>query len=96
MKSKLPGIKAAFAEDHEEDDRLIKEIKQLAARIRSSSGAQRVALGVEINERWNAYLGVYLGHLYREESELQQALWDNLSEEELIAMDAHSATRFAK
>ena len=88
LESKVPGITASFAKDHEEDDRSIKEIKQLAARIRSSKGDQRVALGVEIHERWNAYLGIYLGHLYREESELQQALWDNLTEEELIAMDA--------
>ena len=56
LESKVPGITASFAKDHEEDDRLIEEIKQLAARIRSSSGGQRVALGVEIHERWNAYL----------------------------------------
>ncbi len=88
LESKVPGITARFAEDHEEDDALTNEIEQLAVRIRSASGAQRVELGVEVHERWNAYVGIYLGHLYREETELQQALWDHLTEEQLIAMDA--------
>ena len=77
-----------FAEDHEEDERLSTEIEQLTARIRVATGAQRVELGLEVHERFNAYVGIYLGHLYREETELQQALWDNLTEEELIAIDA--------
>ncbi len=88
LESKVPGITARFAEDHEEDDTLTKEIEQLAARIRNANGAQRVELGIEVHERFNAYIGIYLGHLYLEETELQQALWDNFTDEELIAMDA--------
>ena len=88
LESKVPGSTARFAEDHEEDETLTKEIEQLAARIRNANGAQRVELGVEVHERFNAYIGIYLGHLYREETELQQALWDNFTDEELIAMDA--------
>ena len=88
LESKVPGITARFAEDHEEDERLSTEIEQLTARIRVATGAQRVELGLEVHERFNAYVGIYLGHLYREETELQQALWDNLTEEELIAIDA--------
>jgi hypothetical protein len=88
LESKVPGITARFAEDHEEDDRLTNEIEQLAARIRNANGAQRVELGVEVHERFNAYIGIYLGHLHLEETELQQALWDNFTDEELIAMDA--------
>ncbi len=88
LESKVPGITARFAEDHEEDDTLTKEIEQLAARIRNANGAQRVELGVEMHERFNAYIGIYLGHLYLEETELQQALWGNFTDEELIAMDA--------
>ena len=88
LESKVPGITARFAADHEEDDTLTREIEQLGIRIRYANGDQRVELGVEVHERFNAYLGIYLGHLYREETELQQALWDNFTEEELIAMDA--------
>ena len=87
LERKIPGITASFAEDHEEDDRLTQEIEQLATRIKSATGAQRVELGVEVHERYNAYLGIYLGDLYREETVLQQALWDNFTDEELIAID---------
>jgi hypothetical protein len=87
LESKSPGLTASFAEDHEEDDRLTTEIGQLADRIRSADGSQRIALGIEVHERFNSYFGIYLGHLYREGTELQQALWDNFTDEELIAMD---------
>ena len=46
------------------------------------------ALGIEVHERFNAYVGIYLGHLHREETELQQVLWDNFTDDELIAMGA--------
>ena len=87
LESRLPGLTASFAEDHEEDDRLATEIGQLGDRIRSADETHRVALGIEVHERLNSYVGIYLGHLYREETELQQALWDNFTDEELIAMD---------
>jgi hypothetical protein len=95
LERKIPGITASFAEDHEEDDRLTQEIEQLATRIKSATGAQRVELGVEVHERYNAYLGIYLGHLYREETVLQQALWDNFTDEELIAIDGAIAGEIA-
>jgi hypothetical protein len=45
-----------------------------------------VALGIELHERFNAYVGMYLGDLYREKTELQQVLWDNFTDAELIAI----------
>ena len=50
---------------------------------------------MEVHERYNAYLGIYLGHLYREETVLQQALWDNFTDEELIAIDGAIAGEIA-
>ena len=88
LESKVPGITARFAEDHEEDERLSTEIEQLTARIRVATGAQRVELGLEVHERFNAYVGIYLGHLYREETELQKVFWDNFTDAELIAIRA--------
>ena len=88
LERKLPGTTARFAEDHEEDERLTAEIEQLGVRIRNADGAQRVALGIELHERFNAYVGIYLGHLYREETELQKVLWDNFTDAELIAIRA--------
>ncbi len=88
LERKVPGMTAGFAEDHEEDELLIAEIEQLGARIKNAGEAQRVALGIELHERFNAYVGMYLGHLYREETELQKVLWDNFTDVELIAMRA--------
>ena len=88
LERKLPGATARFAEDHEEDERLTAEIEQLGVRIRNADGTQRVALGIELHERFNAYLGIYLGHLYREETELQKVFWDNFTDAELIAIRA--------
>ena len=91
LERKLPGITARFAEDHEEDELLIAEIEQLGARIKNAGEAQRVAQGIELHERFNAYVGMYLGHLYREETELQKVLWDNFTDAELIAIRAEIA-----
>ncbi len=88
LETKLPGVSARFAEDHEEDELLIAEIEQLGARIRNAGEAQRVVMGIELHERFNAYVGRYLGHLYREETELQKVLWDNFTDAELIAIRA--------
>jgi hypothetical protein len=86
LESRVPGVTARFAEDHEEDEALSAEIGQIVAQIRNARGDERVALGIRLDQRLNAYIGIYLGHLYREETELQQALWDNFTEEELLAM----------
>ena len=87
LERRAPGVTARFAEDHEEDEELSAEIEQLAAQIRSGGGSQRVALGIRLHERLNAYIGIYLGHLYREETELQQVPWDNFTDDELLAID---------
>ena len=36
---------------------------------------------------YNQFVGTYLDHMHREEHELQQALWDNFTDEELGAID---------
>ena len=54
LEGKVPGITARFAGDHEEDEALTSVIEQLAVRIRSASGVQRVELGVELHERFNS------------------------------------------
>ena len=51
------------------------------------TGDQKVVLGVEAYGLFNSFAGDYLGHLAHEETELQQALWDNFTDEELGAME---------
>jgi len=85
--SRIAGITADFEADHVEDIALSTEVGEIAGKVRSTSGEDRLAHGIQLHERLNAYIGIYLGHLYREETVMQQALWDNFTDEEIIAID---------
>ncbi|MDA1128902.1 MAG: hemerythrin domain-containing protein [Chloroflexi bacterium] len=84
---KIPGITAKFEEDHVQDIALSNEVQGITSEIRKAGGADRMALGIKLHERLNDYIGIYLGHLYREETTMQQALWENFTDEELIAIE---------
>ena len=85
--SRIPGITANFEADHLEDIALCTEVGEVAGRIRAAGGEDKVLLGIQLHELLNAYIGIYLGHLYREETVMQQALWDNFTDEEILAID---------
>lgn len=85
--ARIPGIAAAFDADHVEDINLSNEITGIVGQIKGASRDERVALGIKLHERLNAYIGIYLGHLYREETVMQQAMWDNFTDEELLAIE---------
>ncbi len=85
--ARIPGITANFEADHLEDIALSTEVGDIAGRIRGAGSEERVGLGIQLHERLNAYIGIYLGHLYREETVMQQALWDNFTDEAIIAID---------
>ena len=87
LESRAPGITASFGGNHDEDEAVYAELEQLAGRIRTSQGDQRVALGNQVHDRFNTFVGEYLGHLHREETELQQALWDHFTDDELAAIE---------
>ena len=84
---RIPGITDRFVEDHDQDIALSDELQGLARQILVTGGSGRVPLGIELHEKLNAYIGIYLGHLYREETVLQQALWDNFTDEELLDIE---------
>lgn len=85
--ARIPGITGRYVEDHDEDITLSDEVQGISRQILVASGTDRVGLGFELHEKLNAYIGIYLGHLYREETELQQALWDNFTDEELLGIE---------
>jgi hypothetical protein len=85
--ARIPGITAKFEEDHVEDISLSNEVQGIVGQIRSASRDERKALGITLHERLNAYIGIYLGHLYREETVMQQAMWDHFTDEELLAIE---------
>ena len=88
LESRMPGITKSFEENHEDDDRLFEQMQDLGRQIEGAAdNDQRVTLGNQLYGIFNTYIGDYLGHLDREEAELQQALWDHFTDQELADID---------
>ena len=87
LESRVPGITKPFDGDHEDDDRVYDELQQLGARILSSKGDNPTALGNQVYGTFNRFIGRYVSHLDREETELETALLAHFTDEELVAME---------
>ena len=68
LESRVPGITASFAGNHEEDEEVYARLGQMAGQVPGSGGDERVALGNQIYTLFNVFVGDYLGHLNREET----------------------------
>ena len=86
LEKRAPGLIESYEADHQNDEKVFAELRRLGQEANRASGDQKLALGIELYGRFNSFVGEYLGHLVREESELQQALWDNFTDEELGTM----------
>ena len=88
LESRVPGITKPFEENHQDDERLFDRMRELGSQIEAvEDNDQRVALGNQLYGIFNTYIGDYLGHLDREEAELEQALWDHFTDQELAEID---------
>ncbi len=88
LESRVPGITKSFEENHEDDERLFDRMRELGSQIEAvGDNDQRVTLGNKLYGIFNTYIGDYLGHLDREEAELEQALWDHFTDQELADLD---------
>ena len=88
LESRVPGITKSFDQNHEDDERLFDRIRELGNKIEAAGdNDQRVILGNQLYGIFNTYIGDYLGHLDREETELEQALWDHFTDQELADID---------
>ena len=88
LESRVPGITKTFEENHEDDERIFDRMRELGSQIEAVVDYdQKVALGNQLYGIFNTYIGEYLGHLDREEAELEQALWDHFTDPELADLD---------
>lgn len=62
LESKVPGITANFADNHEDDEAAFEQFENLSQQIRSAGADQRIVLGNQVHDRFNVYIGEYLGH----------------------------------
>ncbi len=88
LEIRVPGITKSFEQNHEDDERLFDQMRELGSQIEAAGDDdQKVALGNQLYGIFNTYIGDYLGHLDREEAELEQALWDHFTDQELADID---------
>ena len=88
LESRVPGITKSFEQNHEDDNRLFDRMRELGSQIEAAGdNDQKVARGNQLYGIFNTYIGDYLGHLDREEAELEQALWDHFTDQELADID---------
>ena len=87
LESRVPGITKPFDKDHDDEERIYAQLEQLAAQILSSGGDQPTALGNQVYALFNSFIGSYLAHLDKEETELEKALLDHFTDEELMNME---------
>lgn len=87
LEERAPGFIESFEKDHGNDERVYAQLRNLSNEVGSASGGRKAELGNEIYEIYNRFVGTYLDHLHREENELQQALWDNFTDDELGAIE---------
>ena len=87
LEERAPGFIESFEKDHGSDERTYAELRKLSNEAGGANGERKTELGIEIYDRYNQFVGTYLDHMYREEHEVQQALWDNFTDEELGAIE---------
>ena len=81
-----PDFAAAMAPEHPALERAAREIQWLWERLRPLAGAARVALGGDIQRRFNAYVADQLRHMDKEEREVNAVLWAHLADSDLLAI----------
>ena len=89
LEIRVPGITKPFKENHEGDERTFDRMQELGSQIEAvRDNDERVNLGTQLYDMFNTYIGDYLGHLDREEAELERgALWGRFTDEELADID---------
>ena len=86
LEAKLPGITKSYGQDHQTDEKAYDQLQQLTGRI-PAAGPEQGQLGKEMYSLFNRFISEYLGHMEREETELEAALIDNFTDEDLGAIE---------
>lgn len=80
----IPEYSDRLETEHHDTEELLDDLEKRIQTIKQSSVQERRELGSEWNYALNRFVATYLNHLQTEEIYVQQALWDNMTEEELM------------
>lgn len=71
IKSKAPDVVASLEKDHQNYNKVYAELRRLSPEAGNATGDRKAALGGEIYEKYNEFVGEYLGHMVLEEGDMQ-------------------------
>jgi hypothetical protein len=81
-----PALGQALMVDHPRLERAAIAVDSLWPRLPPADVPTRVRLGGELRRRFHAFVAMQLEHMNREENEVTEVLWANLSDAELMAI----------
>jgi iron-sulfur cluster repair protein YtfE (RIC family) len=82
-----PSVVASFNSEHEEDDKLGKELNSAVEKVISSSTAfEKTVAGRELTESFIRFMVFNLNHMAKEEEIINKILWRYYSDDEIKAV----------
>jgi hypothetical protein len=91
-----PALSQSFEEEHIADRQLGQNLKNAIASYRAASeDTDRLRAGHGIFYAFNAFIAFNLNHMNKEETELNEALWRQLSDDEIMGVNAKISASIA-
>lgn len=80
----IPQYSDRLEAEHHDTEELLNDLENQIQTIQQASVYERQELGREWNHSLNRFVAAYLNHLQTEEIYVQQGLWDNMTDEEIM------------
>ena len=85
LEKRAPNTSKHITDDHEEIHQFQSELENLLERLHADENIDKMSEGKKFYDRLNIFHAAYLKHMTVEDGEIQDLLWDNFSDEELMA-----------
>jgi hypothetical protein len=84
LENRAPNTSKHISDDHDLIHHTQSELENLLENLHSGASSDKVSEGKKFYDRLNLFHADYLRHMTVEDSEIQDLLWDNFSDEELM------------
>lgn len=97
LEEKVAGASTHDTHDHEEIEAKQKELENLLDAMFDAVKAGQTAAktGQEFFTKFSIFFGEYMLHMVHEETETQQLLWDNFTDDELLVLTHRIVSKFS-
>lgn len=83
-----PALAERIEADHQSLDESLNKAQGVATQLETATAATALGLGSELHLAFSVFIGAYLSHMATEEVEVNAALWEHLSDDELVGIRA--------